>query len=172
MLAGDKTAEFIRGTLLIKIKEDLKGFRIYNKPDMLAVAYYHSRRFFLTLPGWVLRINPDLDGKKPDLVIFQNNEMRALLQFEFALAPKQYRYFPTMVFEEKATMLKNLLKLHKGKGVTGWLFGIYDTDEKIFYPTLIDKQAQSFFWVPINVHEFQDYSVWRKKWDELKGQLY
>jgi hypothetical protein len=172
MVSGDKTQEFIRGTLLVKIKDDLKGWRIFNKADMLSVAYYHSRRFFLTLPNWALRVSPEITGK-PDLAVFESNELRAVLQFEFALVPKQFRYFPKMVFEDKAKMLKNLLSLLREKKVSGWLFGIYDTDEAVFYPTLTDKSKTSpLFWLPINVREFQDYPVWRKKWDELKEKLF
>lgn len=173
MVSGHKDAEFIRNTLLVKIKDDLKGLRIFNKADMLAAAYYHSRRYFLTLPNWIIRVNPEIPGGKPDLAVFENNELRALLQLEFALAPKQFRYFPKLVFEDKAKMLKNLLSAQKNKKVSGWLFGIYDTDEAIFYPTLTDKSASgALFWLPINAREFVDYSVWRKKWDELKEKLF
>ncbi len=168
----DKATEFISGSLMVKIKEDLKNFRIFNKGDLLSVAYYHSRRFFLTLPGWQLRINPDLKGKKPDLVVLQNDEIQALLQFEFALVPKQFRYFPKVIFEEKAAMLKSLLAVYKDKKIKGWLFGIYDTDEAVFYPTLTDKTvASQLSFLSINVREFQDYAVWRKRWDELKEKV-
>jgi hypothetical protein len=172
MLSGNKASDFIRGTLLVRIKEDLMGFRIFNKADLEAAAYYHSRRYFLTLPGWMLRVNPDFHGKKPDLVIFQNNEVRAFLQFEFSLVTKQRRYFPTTAMDEKMTMLRNLVAMYKSKGVRGWLFGIYDTDESIFFPTTKDKDAQLTSWVPINVRELRDYSLWRKKWDEQKPLLF
>jgi hypothetical protein len=172
MLSGDNVSEFIRGTLLVKIKEDLTGLRIFNKADLLAAAYYHSRRYFLTLPGWMLRVNPDLQGKKPDLVVFQNNEPRAFLQFESSLVSKQYRYFPMMIFDEKMTLLRNVTSLYKNKGIRGWLFGIYDTDESIFFPTIKDKDVQFTFWIPVNVRELRDYALWRKKWDELKAQLF
>ena len=170
MVLGDKVTEFIRGTLQVRIKEDLMGNRIFNKADMLSSAYYHSRRYFLTMPGWILRVNPDFQGKKPDLAVFQNNEPKAFLQFEFSLVPKQSRYFPMMVYDEKVLMLKNLANQYKG--VKGWLFGVFDTDENIIFPTLRDKDAQLIIWIPINVRGLRDYAIWRKKWDELKPSLF
>jgi len=172
MFSGDKVTEFTRGSLVVKIKEDLKGLRIFNKDDLKSIAYYHSRRFFLPLPGWILRVNPEFHGQKPDLAVLENYETRAILQFEFALAPQQYRYFPKVMFDERMVMLKNSVKLSKNKGTKAYLFGIYDTDESIFYPTIKDKDFQSTLWIPINVREFQDYSVWRKKWDEMKSHLF
>jgi hypothetical protein len=172
MLTGDNVAEFIRGTLLIKIKEDLTGLRIFNKADLLAAAYYHCRRYFLTLPGCMVRVNPDLQGKKPDLAVFLNNEPLAFLQFEFSLVPKQFRYFPTMQLDEKMKLLRNVTVLYKNKGVKGWLYGVFDTDETVFYPTVKDKDAQLTIWLPVNVRELRDYTFWRKKWDELKPRLF
>ena len=169
-MLGDKVSEFIRGTLQVRIKDDLSGYRIFNKADLLGAAYYHSRRFFLTLPGWLLRVNPEIAGKKPDLAVFQNNQPKAFMQFEFSLVPKQTRYFPLTQFDEKIMGLKNLANQYKG--VKGWLFGVYDTDENILLPTLRDKDAQLLIWIPINVRELRDYAIWRKKWDELKPTLF
>jgi hypothetical protein len=170
MVLGDKVTEFIRGTLQVRIKEDLMGNRIFNKADLLSAAYYHCRRYFLTMPGWMLRVSPEIHGKKPDLAVFQNNEPKSFLQFEFSLAPKQSRYFPLMVYDEKVLMLKNLANRYKG--VKAWLFGVFDTDENILFPTLRDKDAQLIIWIPINVRGLRDYGIWRKKWDELKPTLF
>ena len=169
-MLGDKVSEFIHGTLQVRIKEDVSGYRIFNKADLLGAAYYHSRRFFLTLPGWQLRVNPDIGGKKPDLAVFQNNQPKAFMHFECSLVPKQPRYFPMTLFNEKIIVLKNLA--NQFKGVKGWLFGVYDTDDNILLPTLRDKDAQLLIWIPINVRELHGYAIWRKKWDELKPALF
>lgn len=162
-----KIEEFVKGGLLVKIKDDLKGLRIFNKADLVSSAYFHSRRFLLAVPGLTLRIEPEIKNYKPDFAIFVNNEFRAVVQLEFALSRGQTGYFPREKLEANMKMLFGIVQNYTKKG-KGFLFGIYDSDEKWFYPTL----QTEIVWIPINIREFEDYKTFRPKWEELKAKLY
>ncbi|MCX7836401.1 MAG: hypothetical protein N2323_00375 [candidate division WOR-3 bacterium] len=159
---------FLTGQFLIKIKEDLFSFRIFSKEDLKAIAYYHTRRYFLTLPNWLVRMGLNIKGRIIDLGIFYQSEIKALVQCEFGIFLNQPNYFPEDKFNQS---LKNLIETIEllNKQAVGYLLTIYESTNKYYLPSLPDKNF--YQWLAINVAEFSEPQKWRKNFEDLVGKF-
>jgi len=177
----DDLHSFIAGTLWLKLKEDVRDLRVFNRRDLACAAYFHIRRRLLVQSGWSCRAdlrpapaeNQPLPSD-PDLALFSGGKFQALFQLEFHVAPGTPGGFPTSQMNEKMSALRRtvagaeqLRAANSGMGGRGYLVGVYDTEEEWFYPDQAAWEAQSCFWLPVNCRTFADYSEWRQKWDRL-----
>lgn len=169
----------VTGTLWLKLKDDVRDFRVFNRHDLICAAYFHIRRLLLIQPGWCSRANPPLSMSErrpplpnPDLALFLNGKLQALFQFEFHLTPGMNGGFPTSVMNERMTALRRAVENAEqswpgSDNGRGYLVAVYDTQEEWFYPDQPVWEKQSCFWLPVNSHAFADYSDWRQKWEKL-----
>lgn len=160
--------QFLTGQFLVKIKEDLLSFRIFSKEDLKAIAYYHARRYFLTLPNWLVRAGLNIKGRIIDLGIFHQSELKALIQCEFGIFLNQPNYFPEDKFNQS---LKNLIETIGllNKQVVGYLLTIYEATTKYYLPSLPDKNF--YQWLAINVTELPEPQKWRKNFEDLTSKF-
>ncbi len=177
---ADEPHSFITGNLWLKLKEDVREFRIFNAEDLVCAAYYHIRRVLLAQPGWSCRANPPLSDENqpplpaPDLAVLSNGKLSALFQLEFHLTPGMPGGFPTAVMNERMASLRRAVDeadrpraVDSGRVGRGYLIAVYDTQEEWFYPDQAAWDRQSCFWLPVNCRMFADYSEWRQKWDRI-----
>jgi len=170
---------FITGTLWLKLKEDVRDFRVFNRHDLACAAYFHIRRALSTRSGWSFRSDPPLTGERrpllpdPNLALFRTGRLNAVFQLEFHLTPGMAGGFPTAVMNERMTSLRRTVEGAKrsrtdsGKAGRGYLLAVYDTEEEWFYPDQTVWERQSCFWLPINCRAFTEYAEWHQKWERL-----
>jgi hypothetical protein len=170
---------FITGTLWLKLKEDVRDFRVFSRTDLAAAAYYHVRRTLLRQRGWSCRSNPPLTGERrpllpdPNLALMSDGKLNALLQLEFHLTPGMTSGFPTAVLNERMTSLRRTIegpgqsRGDSGKAGRGYLLAVYDSEEEWFYPDQAVWEKQACFWLPVNCRTFADYSEWHQRWERL-----
>jgi DNA-binding transcriptional LysR family regulator len=171
---------FITGALWMKLKDDVRDFRVFNRQDLACAAYFHIRRALLTRPGRSCRANPPLagDGRPPltdpDLALFSGGKLNALFQLEFHLTSGMTGGFPTAVMNERMTSLRRAVESAEPPAAAkssrtgrGYLLAVYDTEEEWFYPDQAVWERQSCFWLPVNCRAFADYAEWHQKWERL-----
>lgn len=160
--------QFLTGKFLVKIKEDLASFRIFSKEDLKAIAYYHARRYFLTLPNWLVRTGLNIKGRIIDLGIFHQSELKALIQCEWGIFLNQPNYFPEDKFNQS---LKNLIETIAllNKQVIGYLLTIYESTTKYYLPLSPNKKF--YQWLAINTTEFPEPQKWRKNFEDLANRF-
>lgn len=160
--------QFLTGQFLVRIKEDLLAFRIFSKEDLKAIAYYHSRRYFLTLPNWLIRVGLNIKGRIIDLGIFHQSELKILIQCEWGISPNRSDYFPEDKFNQS---LKNLIETIEllNKKVIGYLLTIYESTTKYYLPLLTDKNF--YQWLAINIADFPESQKWRKNFEEIANRF-
>jgi hypothetical protein len=170
---------FITGTLWLRLKEDVRDFRVFSREDLACAAYFHIRRALFAQSGWSCRVNPPLlhDGQRPpsfpDLALLANARPSALFRLEFHLSPDMAGGFPTAILNERMASLRRAVELpvqspeEAGRPERGYLVAVFDTEEEWFYPDRTMWEKQCCFWLPINCRAFADYSDWRQKWDRL-----
>jgi hypothetical protein len=176
---ADDPHSFITGTLWLKLKEDVRHFRVFSRQDLACAAYYHIRRTLLTQPGWSCRSNPPLTGERrpllpdPNLALMSGGKLNALFQLEFHLTPGMTSGFPTAVLNERMTSLRRTVegaeqsRGDSGKAGRGYLLAVYDSEEEWFYPDQVVWEKQSCFWLPVNCRTFADYAEWHQRWERL-----
>jgi len=157
---------FITGTLWLKLQADTRDLRLFNKHDLIAAAYFHIRRLLLIQPGWTCRIAPDTAAAVPDLVLLYQNTIRALMQLEFLLKPREPGYFPANLFDQSMRRLRQMVTNWNVTG-RGYLVGVFDSAEPWLFPDEADPRRQTCFWLPVNCHNFPDHVEWRQKWENL-----
>jgi hypothetical protein len=172
---ADEPHSFITGTLWLKLKEDVREFRVFNREDLARAAYFHIRRVLLARPGWSCRSNPPIshdDQSPPDLALFSKGKLNALFQFEFDLTPGVTGGFPAAVMNRKMTSLRRAVEeaeppraTGSGRAARGYLVAVHDAEEEWFYPEQATSSKQSCFWLPVNCRTFADYAEWRRKWN-------
>lgn len=171
---------FITGTLWMKLKDDVRDFRVFNRRDLACAAYYHIRRALLIRPGRSCRADPPLAGDvrppltDPDLALFSGGKLNALFQFEVHLTPGMAGGFPTAVMNERMTSLRRAVEnaeppdaANSSRAGRGYLVAVHDTEEEWFYPDQAAWERQSCFWLPINCRAFADYAEWHSRWERL-----
>ena len=52
---ADDLHSFITGALWLKLKEDVRDLRVFNRRDLACAAYFHIRRLLLIQAGWSCR---------------------------------------------------------------------------------------------------------------------
>ena len=179
---ADDLHSFITGALWMRLKADVRDFRVFNREDLVCAAYFHIRRTLLIQPGWACRANPPLvhDNQPPltdpDLALFSSGKLSALFQLEFHLTPGMTGGFPTAVMNERMASLRKSVEISERSRATdsdragrGYLLAVYDTEEEWFYPDQAVWERQSCFWLPVNCREFPDHVDWRAKWDKSAG---
>jgi hypothetical protein len=171
--------KFITGTLWLRLKDDVRDFRVFSRQDLALAAYYHIRRTLLTQPGWSCRANPPLTGERrpllpdPNLALLSGGRLSALFQLEFHLTPGMTSGFPTAVLNERMTSLRRTVegaqpsRGDSGRPGRGYLLAVYDSEEEWFYPDQAVWEKQSCFWLPVNCRAFADYAEWHQKWERL-----
>lgn len=178
---ADDLHSFITGALWLKLKEDVRDLRVFNRRDLGCAAYFHIRRLLLIQAGWSCRADLRLipAANQPplpdsDLALFSGGKFQALFQLEFHVAPGAPGGFPTSQMNEKMSALRRAVAgaeqsrpANSGMGGRGYLVAVYDTEEEWFYPDQAVWETQSCFWLPINCHAFADYTEWRQKWERL-----
>ncbi len=172
---------FITGALWLKLKDDARDLRVFNRHDLVCAAYFHVRRLLLIQPGWACRADLHLTPPEnqpplpnPDLALFSGGKFQALFQLEFHVTPGAPGGFPTSELSDKMAALRRtvagaeqLRTANPGRAGRGYLVGIYDSEEEWFYPDQAVWEKQSCFWLPVNCHAFADYAEWRQKWERL-----
>ncbi len=176
---AEELHSLVTGTLWLRLKEDVRDFRVFNRQDLGCAAYYHIRRLLLVQPGWSCRASPPFSMTErrpplpnPDLALFLNGKLQALFQFEFHLNPGMNGGFPTSAMNERMMALRhaveNAEKSWPGSSSgKGYLVAVYDTQEEWFYPDQAVWDKQSCFWLPVNSRTFADYADWHQKWERL-----
>jgi len=180
---ADDLHSFIAGTLWLKLKEDVRDLRVFNRHDLACAAYFHIRRLLLIQAGWSCRADiasaPVANrlspiANSPDLALFSGGKFQALFQLEFHVTPGAPGGFPTSQMNEKMSALRRTVAGaeqvragNSGMGGRGYLVGVYDTEEEWFYPDQAVWETQSCFWLPINCHAFADYVEWHQRWERL-----
>jgi len=177
---ADDPHGLITGTIWLKLKEDVRDFRVFNRQDLACAAYFHIRRLLLIQPGWSCRSKPPLntDERRPplrssDLALFSDGKLQALFQLEFHLTPDMTRGFPTAVMNERMTALRQTVenteqsRVNSSNGGRGYLVAVFDTEEEWFYPDQAVWERQSCFWLPVNCRTFADYADWHQRWERL-----
>jgi hypothetical protein len=175
----DDLHNFITGILWLKLKEDVREFRVFNRHDLACAAYFHIRRALFIQPGWSCRSDPPLTGERrpllpdPNLAVFSVGKLSAVFQLEFHLTPGMTGGFPTAVMNERMTALRRTVegaersRTDSGKAGRGYLLAVYDTEEEWFYPDQTVWERQSCFWLPVNCRTFADYAEWHQRWERL-----
>jgi len=164
---ANEVHNFMTGPLWLKLKTDVADFRLFNRHDLVAAAYFHIRRLLLVRPGWMCRVGLETAVGPADLVLSLHGHFQSLLQLEFLLHVNQPSYFPAEELDGRMERLRRILAvLEKDKPGRAYLFGVFDTTESWLFPneTMYEKQACS--WVPINCREFPRHGEWRAKWDK------
>jgi len=177
---ADDLHSFITGTLWLKLKEDVRDFRVFNHQDLACAAYFHIRRVLLIQPGWACRSNPPLTGERrpplpaPNLALMSGGKLSALFQLEFHLIPGMTSGFPTAVMNERMTSLRQTIEgaeqpraTSSSKAGRGYLVSVYDSEEEWFHPDQAVWERQSCFWLPVNCRTFADYADWHQRWERL-----
>ena len=162
---------FLIGPLVVKLRKEIEGFRVFNHADLVANAYHLLMKFIGTQPGWHVRLTPRWGEKDPDLVIFQDFKVKAIAQFIFALKPGIAAFLPTQEIEENITWLKDVVnqRAPDGQG-RGYIVPAYDFDQKWFVPQTQEKQH--VFILPVSCQDVALHHIWRPKWDEQKKHLF
>jgi hypothetical protein len=154
---------FITGTLWAKLKADVQNLLASNRPELVASAYFHARRFLLIQPGWTCRVGSGNDH--PDLLLHSQGTFRAALRFEFV--PDQ----PTFPFELLDARMNMLLRtaadLGRSRPGRAYLLGVFDSAEPALYPDEPDQEAQTCFWLPVNCRDFPNHAEWRSRLERL-----
>jgi len=176
---ADELHSFLTGSFWLKLKEDIRKFRVFNREDLACAVYFHIRRM-LTQPGWSCRANPPLAHENqpplpsPDLALFANGKLSAVFQLEFHLTPGMTGGFLTAAMNERMASLRRAIEdaeqpqlSNSGRVGRGYLVAVYDAEEEWFYPDQAVWDRQSCFWLPVNCRTFPDCSEWRQKWDRL-----
>jgi hypothetical protein len=178
---ADDLHSFITGTLWLKLKDDVRDFRVFNRRDLVCAAYFHIRRLQLIQPGWSCRADLELTAAAnqpppldPDLTLFNRGKFHALFQLEFHMRPGAPGGFPTTEMNEKMAALRRtvagaeqLRTANSGRAGRGYLVAVYDAEEEWFYPDQAVWEKQSCFWLPVNCHAFADYAEWHQKWERF-----
>ncbi|MEO0097070.1 MAG: hypothetical protein ABIK78_03120 [candidate division WOR-3 bacterium] len=160
--------QFLTGQFLVKIKEDLLSLRIFSKEDLKVITYYHARRYFLTLPNWLVRAGINIKGRIIDLGVFYQSELKALIQCEWGIFLNQPNYFPEDKFNQSLRNLIETIELLNKKPV-GYLLTVYESTTKYYLPLLPEKNF--YQWLAINITEFSEYQKWRKNFEDLASKF-
>ncbi len=160
--------QFLTGQFLVKIKEDLLSFRLFSKEDLKVIAYYHARRYFLTLPHWLVRAGLNIKGKIVDLGVFYQGEVKALIQCEWGIFLNQPNYFPEDKFNQSLSNLIETIELLNRKAM-GYLLTVYESTTKYYLPLLPEKNF--YQWLSINITEFPEHQKWRKNFEDLASKF-
>uniref|UniRef100_A0A7V4E469 Uncharacterized protein n=1 Tax=candidate division WOR-3 bacterium TaxID=2052148 RepID=A0A7V4E469_UNCW3 len=160
--------QFLTGQFIVKIKEDIFSLRVFSKEDLKAIAYYHARRYFLTLPHWLVRCGLNIKNRIIDIGIFYQSELKALVQCEFGISPNQTDFFPEECFNQS---LKNLIEVINllNKEIYGYILTVYESSTKYFLPLLPEKGF--YHWLTINIKELPDPQRWRRNYEELVSKF-
>ncbi|MEO0073245.1 MAG: hypothetical protein ABIK43_01110 [candidate division WOR-3 bacterium] len=155
---------FIKGQLWLKLKADVQRLFVINRAELVSAAYFHIRRLLLIQPGWTCRVQPH--GEKPDLLLHKDNAFRAAIRCEFTIR-QDGAGFPAESLNSSMDMLRAVVNRLSSPGLGhGYLIGVFDSAEPELYPQ--DEEGyQVCHWLPINCHEFPNYSEWRAGWNRL-----
>jgi len=176
---ADDLHRFITSTLWLRLKDDVRDFRVFNRRDLICVAYFHVRRLLLVKSGWSCRADVPLLASErqpslpdPDLALFSDGKLRALVQLEFHLTPGMTGGFPTAAMNERMTFLRQAVagagqSQAADQGGRGYLVAVYDAEEEWFYPDRTVWESQSCSWLPVNCRAFADYAEWHQRWERL-----
>lgn len=160
---------FLIAPLVVKLRKETESLRIFNQQDLIANAYLLINKFIGNMPDWHIRCSPRFGIRNPDLVIFQNYNIRAVCQFVFGLTTERESFLPTDEIEENVTWLKELLSQRAPEG-QAYVVILYDYEQRWFVPEVQEKQT--IFIVPANCQDIPLHHIWRPKWDELKKHLF
>lgn len=162
---------FMVGPLVVKLRKDVEDFRVFNQADLATNAYLLLMKFIGSMPDWHVRCSPRFGVRNPDIVIFQNYEIRAIIQFVFGLTTEKQSYLPTADIEDNIAWLKELLEQRAPQGAArAYIPTVFDYDQKWFVPQTHEKQY--IFILPVNCFDVPLHHNWRPKWDELKHKLF
>ncbi|MEO0079817.1 MAG: hypothetical protein ABIK44_03975 [candidate division WOR-3 bacterium] len=159
---------FLTGKFWLRLKDDVKDLRVFNKPDLVAAAYFHIRRLLLILPGWRCRVSVQLGPDEADLILLHNNSILVVLQLESLLLHGDPSYLPTERLDESMRRLRQMVTETTGAGRSrGYLVGVFDSPEPWFFPEEAEPEKQTSFWLPVNCRDFPNYPEWRQRWERL-----
>jgi hypothetical protein len=162
---------FMVGPMVVKLRKEVESFRIFNQADLVPNAYLLLMRFIGNMPGWHIRCSPRFGVKNPDIVIFQDYEIRAICQFIFGLTTEKQSYLPNLDIEESIGWMKELLEQRAPKGAArAYIVSVHDYGQKWFVPQTQEKQY--IFILPVNCFDIPLHHTWRPKWDEQKKRLF
>jgi hypothetical protein len=162
---------FMVGPLVVKLRKEVEDFRVFNQADLVPNAYLLLMKFIGGMPGWHIRCSPRFGVRNPDIVIFQNYEIRAVIQLVFGMTTEKQSYLPTADIEDNIAWLKELLEQRAPKGAArAYIATVFDYDQKWFVPQTQEKQY--IFILPVNCFDVALHHNWRSKWDELKRRLF
>jgi len=178
---ADDLHRFITSTLWLRLKDDVRDFRVFNRQDLFCAAYFHIRRLLLVKSGWSCRADvPLLRNERqrplpdPNLALFWDGKLRALVQLEFHLTSGMAGGFPAAAMNERMTSLRQAIAgaehpqaTDAGGGDRGYLVAVYASEEEWFYPDRTVWENQSCTWLPVNCRTFADYADWHQRWERL-----
>jgi hypothetical protein len=162
---------FLIGPLVVKLRKEAEDLRIFNHADMCATAYLLTNKFVGSMPGWNVRCQPRFGVRNPDIVIFQNYEVRAVCQFVFGLTTEKTSHLPVPEIEDNIGWLKEVLDQRAPKGAgRGYILALFDYDQRWFVPQAQEKH--NIYIASVNCQDIPLHHVWRPKWDEAKKRLF
>lgn len=161
---SEELHSFIRGQLWLKLSTDIQRLFVTNPQELVSAAYFHIRRLLLAQPDWRCRICSDSD--KPDILLYRSTEFRAAIDCEFVVS-EDATDFPAELFNHRLdVLLKSTEQPGKPSSGRGYLIGVFDSPEPALYPE--DEEAsQLCYWLPVNCHQFPNYSEWRSSWRKI-----
>lgn len=169
---------YIKKKLPVQIQTDFLAFRIFNERDLHSAAYHYIRDFFRKKEREriVVRCEPRLLGKKPDIVVYNNTRPYYVIEFKTFLKPDQVNRVNANAVYEDIQKLEDFLQ----KTPSSWAFLIlvYDSPDDNVSRGLADQKLkqkgfEKISVVAINVSRHKSgyrragYSKWRRQFDHL-----
>jgi hypothetical protein len=173
MFDGKRFNGFARGHLCEMLLEDLWGHYIFNESDMHSSAYYYIREYFIKngRDRIYVRCEPQLDRKKPDIVIYKDGAPIYALEFKFFSRLDGVRERDV---DKDLHKLAQVVKKHQMRW--GFFHMVYDAEENFtMSDSWLRKQGLSKISVSgINARRKDSgrrrtrYQTWRSEFDRLR----
>jgi len=168
LFSGDRLNTFIETKLIKHIKKDLRHYKLFTEMDMHAVIYYHLREAIGSREDWYVRCNFGVEGKRPDIVIF--NRYNPKFVFELAFKISDIQNFPEDKLSKDREKLRKFKSLFPSTG-KAYLIGIFDADKSYSYKLKEGREWEKHYYreLLINVQEMYDYKRWKEDWAIIKN---
>ena len=167
---------FAKSELDDQLFSDLWNYDVFNESDLHSAAYYYIRTYFAKRESdnIFVRCEPQLTGKKPDIVVYDNSRPVYVLEFKM---------FPEPESINEARIDADLDKLNdfiRSVDTLKWGFFVlvYDSDDdfKITDPKLRRQGLDNISVIGINLHRQKEngrrrtgYDQWRTEFDRLRA---
>ncbi|MGH9427103.1 MAG: hypothetical protein ACRD2L_12470 [Terriglobia bacterium] len=167
---------FAKSELDDRLFEDIWNWDIFNESDLHSAAYYYIRTYFAkrTSDNIFVRCEPQMRGKKPDIVVY--DQSRPVYVLEFKMFPE-----PEIIDEAKIDAdLEKLDDFIRSLDSIKWGFFmiVYDSDDdfNISDPRLRRQGLEKISVIGVNLRRKEGsgrrrtgYDQWRTEFDRLRA---